>query len=318
LDNFVENDLIQGIKNKNIKSISKAISLIENSDLNYLNLLPKLYPLTNNCHRIGITGPPGAGKSTITNLLIKYFRKENKRVAVLLVDPTSPYSNGAILGDRVRMFNYYNDENVFIRSFATRGSKGGLSNNITEIADIFQAAKYDIIIFETVGVGQVEIDVVEQVDTVVLTLVPESGDDIQMMKAGVVEIADIFAINKSDRKDADKLFSSLKNMLDLIEKDKKNSWIPSIVKTIAIEDKGIDKLIIDLKKHKKVTNKNFKELESKANLRYSSQVYNLVQSKLFNKFWNSTAKKTLKDELKKELNNRVSPIELVNKIIKYE
>ena len=228
-------DLIQGIRNKNIISISKAITLAENEDDLSLDILSSLYPLKTNSHRIGITGPPGAGKSTITNLLIKYFRKNKKSVAVLLVDPTSPYSNGAVLGDRIRMFNYHNDDNVFIRSFATRGSKGGLSKNINKVADILQAAKFDIIIFETVGVGQIEIDVVEQVDTVVLTLVPESGDDIQMMKAGIIEIADIFVINKSDRKDADKLFVSLKNILSFTDKLKSKDLFPKIIKTIATE-----------------------------------------------------------------------------------
>jgi len=148
----VIDDLIQGIKNKKVRSISKAITLIENNNKSSSKILSKLYPLNNHTHRIGITGPPGAGKSTITNLLIKYFRENKQSVAVLLVDPTSPYSNGAVLGDRIRMYNHYNDNNVFIRSFATRGSKGGLSKNINEIADVLQAAKYDIILFETVGV----------------------------------------------------------------------------------------------------------------------------------------------------------------------
>ncbi len=308
------NDLIQGIKNNNIKSISRAISLIENSDSEYLNLLSELYPLDNKAHRIGITGPPGAGKSTITNHLIKYFRAKEKKVAVLLVDPTSPYSNGAVLGDRIRMFNYYNDSNVFIRSFATRGSKGGLSENMNEIADVFQAADFDIILFETVGVGQVEVDVVEQVDSVVLTLVPESGDDIQLMKAGIIEIADIFVINKSDRKDANKLYKSLKNMLSLIDINHKEEWIPSIIKTIATDGKGINELINILCEHKIKIQKN-SNLNRKINQRYANQVFNIIKNKLNDEFWYKDRKIILKKELDKPLNKRISPMRLVDTII---
>ena len=308
-------DLIQGIRNKNIISISKAITLAENEDDLSLDILSSLYPLKTNSHRIGITGPPGAGKSTITNLLIKYFRKNKKSVAVLLVDPTSPYSNGAVLGDRIRMFNYHNDNNVFIRSFATRGSKGGLSKNINKVADILQAAKFDIIIFETVGVGQIEIDVVEQVDTVVLTLVPESGDDIQMMKAGIIEIADIFVINKSDRKDADKLFVSLKNILSFTDKLKSKDLFPKIIKTIATEDKGIKKLIDVISSHKEVVVENNKLIDSKLKIRYANEVYELVKNQVVNEFWTIKRTNILNDQLKKKFNKRISPIELFRKIV---
>ena len=311
--------LVLGIKNNDVKSISKAITLIENNYKENFLFLSKLYPLERTPHRIGVTGPPGAGKSTITNLLIKYFRNLKKKVAVILVDPTSPYSNGAVLGDRIRMFNHYDDKNVFIRSVATRGSKGGLSNNIDEIADIFSAAEFDIIIFETVGVGQVEVDVVDQVDSVILTLVPESGDDIQMMKAGVVEIADIFVINKSDRSDANKLYTSIKNVLNLDKNDTNcNEWVPTIIKTIATEDKGIDKLVEILIKHNSYIRKQKNILYSKQNQRYISKVKKILFQKMDNEFWNDKRKEFLRSEISKVKNQRISPFDLVKKLLNNE
>jgi len=310
----VVEDLVAGIKKQDLKSISKAISFVENNIKKNSFILSKLYPIKKNSHRIGITGPPGAGKSTITNLLIRHFRTQNKRVAVILVDPTSPYSNGAVLGDRIRMFNHYDDKDVFIRSLATRGSKGGLSKNVNEIADIFSAANFDIVLFETVGVGQVEVDVVEKVDTVVLTLVPESGDDIQMMKAGIVEIADIFVINKADRADANKLHTSIKNVLNL-DSDVSNDWVPSILKTIATEDKGVKELVEELNKHHLFINEEENVLSSRINKRYASKVQEILSEKLDEKFWNDKNKEIFDFELSKNIDDRMSPYSLVDKLL---
>ena len=307
-------DLVAGIKKQDLKSITKAISFVENNIKKNSLILSKLHPIKKNSHRIGITGPPGAGKSTITNLLIRHFRTQNKRVAVILVDPTSPYSNGAVLGDRIRMFNHYDDKDVFIRSLATRGSKGGLSKNVNEIADIFSAANFDIVLFETVGVGQVEVDVVEKVDTVVLTLVPESGDDIQMMKAGIVEIADIFVINKADRADANKLHTSIKNVLNL-DSDVSNDWVPSILKTIATEDKGVKELVEELNKHHLFINEEENVLSSRINKRYASKVQEILSEKLDEKFWNDKNKEIFDFELSKNIDDRMSPYSLVDKLL---
>tara|TARA_Y100000590_G_scaffold399831_1_gene483440 strand:+ start:1015 stop:1959 length:945 start_codon:yes stop_codon:yes gene_type:complete len=308
--------LLSEIKKNNYKSISKAISLVENNDFNLINKLSSCFPFDKKPHRIGITGPPGAGKSSITNLLIKKYRKDNLKIAVLLVDPSSPFSNGAVLGDRIRMLDYYNDDKVFIRSFGSRGSKGGLSDNINEIADIFSIASYDIIIFETVGVGQIEIDVVEQVDSVVLTLVPESGDDIQMLKAGIIEIADIFVINKSDRSDADKLFTSLQKMLSLVNIDKdKFRWTYPIIKTIATRDKGIDNLIDELKNHFKFLNNKTNIDNDKINARYINQINKILNKKLLESFWDSDNSKILAKELEKDYKKRVSPYRLISKLL---
>ena len=308
--------LLSEIKKNNYKSISKAISLVENNNTDLINEISSYFPINKKVHRIGITGPPGAGKSSITNLLIKKYRKDNLKVAVLLVDPSSPFTKGAVLGDRIRMLNYYNDDNVFIRSFGSRGSSGGLSENINEIADIFSLACYDIIIFETVGVGQIEIDVVEQVDSVILVLVPESGDDIQMLKAGIIEIADIFVINKSDRSDADKLLVSLKKILSLVSLDNNGLvWSYPIIKTVAINDFGVDDLMKELNNHFIFLNNQNNIINNKINNRYTSQINKILNKKLIDLFWNDKNVEILNNELKKDIKDRSSPYSLVKKLL---
>ena len=307
--------LLSEIKKNNYKSISKAISHVENNNFDLINEISSCFPFDKKPHRIGITGPPGAGKSSITNLLIKKYRENNLKVAVLLVDPSSPFTKGAVLGDRIRMLNYYDDNNVFIRSFGSRGSKGGLSNNMNEIADIFALASYDIIIFETVGVGQIEIDVVEQVDSVILTLVPESGDDIQILKAGILEIADIFVVNKSDRSDSDKLIVSLKKILSNTDTLDQDYWKNPILKTIAIKDEGIDDLINELNNHFKFLNRRDSYKNYKIDKRYSSQINKILTNELLSLFWNKNKISNLNKELEKNTKDRISPYAFVQKLL---
>jgi LAO/AO transport system kinase len=228
--------------------IARLISLIENEASGYEDLLKSLPP--GNTPVIGITGPPGAGKSTLVNLLIEKLKNENNKIAVLCIDPSSPFSHGALLGDRVRMNKWYNDPDVFIRSFATRGSLGGLHPKIIEITELIKAAPFDFIIVETVGVGQSEVEIAGLSDITVVVFVPEAGDDIQVMKAGLIEIADIFVVNKSDRIGADEFVMNLQQMSSY---SSHHHNIP-VIKTIAIEKIGTDELVSEIKSELTVTN----------------------------------------------------------------
>jgi len=305
----LKEEILNGLKSKNNKHIAKAISIIENDTKNSNLLLEQISKKTNHSIRIGITGPPGAGKSTITNKLIQKFRKKNKSVAALLVDPTSPFSKGALLGDRIRIQDNYNDENIYVRSIASRGFKGGLADNIDNIAEVLEYAGFDIIIFETVGVGQIELDVVESVDTVIVVLVPESGDDIQMMKAGLIEIADIYTINKSDRKDSDKLYLILKNILDLSN----NEWLPDIIKTVATDGIGISELYDKIYNHREYLLKT-EIIFKKYNQRYIKKIKDKLIQDFEDSFWNSERLKILDLEVEKDTNKRKSTKEIINKL----
>jgi LAO/AO transport system kinase len=237
--------LLEQISEGDNRTLSKAISFVENEQEGYESLLEQLPH--SKASIIGITGPPGAGKSTLTDGLIKEIIDEGKTVAVLCIDPSSPFHAGAVLGDRVRMSNWYTHPSVFIRSLATRGSMGGLHPKIVEITELSKAAGFDYIIIETVGVGQSEVDIAGLADTTVVVMVPEAGDEVQTMKAGLMEIADIFVVNKSDRPGADSFVKNLRQMLAPVFSTEKKE-IP-VIKTISTEQKGINELFVAIKKH---------------------------------------------------------------------
>ena len=304
-ENFLEN-----LKSKKHNFIAKAISAIENDTELKTFLLSKIQFKKSTSIRIGITGPPGAGKSSITNRLIKKYRSENKTVCALLVDPTSPFSNGSVLGDRIRLNQFYDDKDVFIRSLASRGSKGGLSYEIDTIADLIDFIGFDIIIIETVGVGQIELDVIESVDSVVVVLVPESGDDIQIMKAGLIEIADLYVINKSEREDADKLFIILTNMLQLVKNKK---WIPEIIKTVAIDNIGIDELYKNLEKHKKFL-LDSNGFDFKNNKRFIKKIKNEIVKNFEDSFWTSNRLNFIEDFFRKKKIQKISLSSIIKKL----
>lgn len=237
--------MIQKIKDGDVKTLARCISLVENEAGDYKNILVNLP--NSNTPVIGLTGPPGAGKSTLTDALISHIVAEGKRVGVLCVDPSSPFNLGAVLGDRIRMSKWYTHDRVFIRSLASRGSMGGLNPKIIEITDVMKASNFDLIVVETVGVGQSEIEIAGLADITVVVLVPEAGDEIQTMKAGLMEIADIFAVNKSDRPGADIFAKNLRMMLaPAFSRTQKE--IP-IVSTVAHKNEGVDKLYDAIKKY---------------------------------------------------------------------
>ena len=232
--------LVAQIRSGDPRALARAISLVENRKEGWRGLLKGLFPLTGKARIIGLTGSPGAGKSTLVDQLALNFRSEKKSVGIIAVDPTSPYTGGAILGDRIRMQQHFSDSGIFIRSMATRGSLGGLARATADVTTVLDAAGRDIVLIETVGVGQDEIDVVRVADITVVILVPGMGDDVQTIKAGIMEIADIFVINKSDREGAERVEREIRALQSLaIRADK---WTPPIVKTVASEGHGIDEL----------------------------------------------------------------------------
>lgn len=300
---------------KNKKKLAKIISKIENEHSDTEKILNDVWHNVGSAYRIGITGPPGAGKSTLVDKIALQLSKQDLKIAIVTVDPSSPFGGGALLGDRIRMNELSLNPNIFIRSLATRGSLGGLSIKTQDICDVIDSFGYDIILIETVGVGQIELDIVEASDITAVVLVPESGDDIQSMKSGLMEIGNIFVINKSDRDGANSLENNINSMIQLKKQYKNNSDhdIP-IVKTVATKNKNIDLLLNHILEYKKILKQNNDWYLARKN-RIEKKINELISSHLIENFWNDKRKSIIQEHLKKSNCSENTPHQIFHKLL---
>ena len=309
----MDSDTLDRIRSNDHRTLSRVISQIENDGNISDSFFKEVHTSENQAIRIGITGPPGAGKSTLTNRLIRKFIDNGKSVGVVAVDPTSPFTGGALLGDRVRMNNYIWNNNGFMRSMGSHGDLGGLARKTQDVGDILSASGKDVVIIETVGVGQGEHDVAKAVDLTLVVLVPESGDEIQLMKAGLIEIGDMFVINKSDRDGAGRLAQSLKSMLHTYTKIGKLE--PPVFNTSADRNEGILDLYNGMNELLKVMEKEGILIQKRLD-RHRNRVYNIIQDRLLKKFWTQERL----DQLEISINHldtiQTSPHEVATSLLK--
>ena len=295
--------LIQGILAGEKRSIARAITIIENDGQKAQKIISAIYPYTGKAYVIGITGPAGSGKSTLIEKIVKKLRENGKSVGIVAVDPTSPFTGGAFLGDRIRMQTLSLDKGVFIRSMASRNSLGGLAKATKDAIKVLDAAGKDYIIVETVGAGQLEVDVVKVAHTVIVVLAPGFGDEIQAIKAGLMEIGDIFVINKADRENADR---AVIDLLSALELNTEKKWKPQVIKTVALTGEGIDDLLKAVEEHRKYLEAG--ELEKKRRKRAEAELLEAISQRLKDTIIAELKKdKTLESFIEKIMNRESDP-----------
>ncbi|MEW6456106.1 MAG: methylmalonyl Co-A mutase-associated GTPase MeaB [Acidobacteriota bacterium] len=302
----LKEEIIKG----NPRALAKAISMVENNEDGYLNLLKEIFPNTGKASTIGITGAPGTGKSTLVDCILAYLRKINKSAAVIAIDPTSPFTGGAILGDRIRMMRHSTDDGVFIRSMATRGHLGGIAKSTGEVISIFDASGKDFIIVETVGVGQDEVEIVKLSDLVIVVLTPGEGDEIQTFKAGIMEIGDIFVLNKADHPDSTRMESQLIATLSIGGKGE----VPEVVKTVAIKEEGVKELMEKtLSLLQKIKQSRKAEEKRKRFLRWMLE--DIIKEESFRKLTQNLSEKEFDEYVEKIYKRELDPFSIAEKIL---
>jgi len=312
------NEISSKVLKGDSRSIARLITLSENNDPKAKMIMKDIHPYTGNAHVIGITGVMGSGKSTLISELSRAYREQGKTIGIIAIDPTSPFSGGALLGDRIRMMELTMDKGVFIRSLGTRGMLGGLASSVYDVVEIFDASGKDIIFVETVGVGQAEVDIIKIADTTLVVIVPGLGDSIQTLKAGIMEIADIYVVNKADRDGVEQTVAEVQSLVDIVCSDKERKT--PIIQTISKESKGITELINEIEKHKNFLIET-KELQKNRRVRYESELVEIIRKRLMNLIFDESKFKDKVELLinkisQKEIDPYSAADEIIGKILK--